>query len=67
MQKVVVLTLHTGLLTAGDDYTEQEYPLINQYLEAGYTVKQIVPVLPPTSEDDIICYSLVFVLDNRGE
>lgn len=60
MQKVIVIDTHTN--TMGNDlFNEKEFPQLNQYLEDGYTIKQIIPVT--LNSNTTYMYSLVFVLE----
>lgn len=60
MQKVIVIDTHTN--TMGNDlFNEKEFPQLNQYLEDGYTIKQIIPVT--LNSNTAYMYSLVFLLE----
>ena len=61
MQKVITVTTHTNIIDKEDKFIEKEYPKINEYLEDGYEVKQVVPVV--TNSQNSYRYSITFILD----
>ncbi|AMR30048.1 hypothetical protein A0256_00770 [Mucilaginibacter sp. PAMC 26640] len=62
MQKVV--TVHTTINNINKEkyFTEMEFPLLNQYLNEGYSVSQILPV---TADSSSYRYALTFVLNKN--
>ena len=59
-QKIV--TVHTHTNTFGENkFAEHEFPVVTKYLDDGYSVKQIVPVI--LSSTAAYMYSLTFVLE----
>ena len=61
MQKIITVTTHTNIIDKDNKYIEKEYPKINEYLEDGYEVKQVVPVV--TNSESSYMYSITFVLE----
>jgi len=64
MQKVVTVTTHTNVLDKNQTYVEREYEKINQYLQEGYVVIQLVPFT--TSAEGSFRYTLTFVLEKKS-
>ena len=60
MQKVITITTHTNIIEKENKFTEKEYPSLNKYLNEGYVVSQVVPVVP--GANTAYMYSLTFVL-----
>ena len=61
MQKVITVTTHTNIIEGDNKFVEKEYPKINAYLEDGFEVKQVVPVV--TNADNSYMYTITFVLE----
>lgn len=61
MQKVITVTTHANLTTKEDKFIETEFPILNNYLTQGYTVKNVFPVVPGSTSSYM--YSLTFVLE----
>ena len=61
MQKVIVIDTHTNTMGNSGIFKEKEFPLLNQYLEEGYIIKQVTPVNLPSSTS--FMYSIIFVLE----
>lgn len=60
MQKVITVTTHTNIM--GDaQFVENEYPVLNSYLEDGYVIINSIPALKPN--DSSYMYSITFILD----
>lgn len=58
MEKVI--TIHAEIKSGtSNNFTETEHPLLKKYLEEGFTVKTVYPVIPETGTR---CYSLTFIL-----
>ncbi|AKH96248.1 hypothetical protein [Elizabethkingia anophelis] len=61
MQKVIVIDTHMNTLGNGTIFNEKEFPQLNGYLEEGYTIKQVTPVI--LSSNPTTKYSIIFVLE----
>lgn len=59
MIKVVTVTCTTKI--SSGNFREDEYPVLNKYLEEGYWVKEVVPKV----SDQLSTYSLTFILRNE--
>lgn len=63
MQKVITITTTTNVLTKDKEHIAREYPEINEYLDVGYVVSNLVPVTLPV--EGAYKYSLTFVLSDK--
>ena len=62
MQKVITITTHTNIIgNGGKTYVANEYEEINDLLEDGYRVIQVIPI--SDGSDNSFRYSLTFVLE----
>ncbi|WP_299288463.1 hypothetical protein [uncultured Mucilaginibacter sp.] len=61
MQKVIIVNLNSREISTQFDFNEIEIPSVNDALEEGYSVSQLIPVLKQA--DVTGYYSLIFVLD----
>jgi hypothetical protein len=61
-QKVITITTTTAIDTKTDDFVETEYPVLNAYLDDGYSVQEIIPVLKPGG--DTSTYAITFLLED---
>jgi hypothetical protein len=61
MQKVITITTHTNIVSMNAEFKETEFPKLNEYLQSGYKVLQVIPV--STSSTESYMYSLTFVLE----
>jgi hypothetical protein len=61
MQKVITVTTHTNIIDKDDKFTEKEYPTLNKYLEEGYKVVQVTPIV--LNSTTAYMYSLTFLLE----
>ncbi|EKT4502414.1 hypothetical protein JE943_002436 [Flavobacterium psychrophilum] len=61
MQKVITVTTHTNIVSKNDKFTEEEYPILNKYLEEGYKVIQVTPVI--LNSVTAYMYSITFLLE----
>jgi hypothetical protein len=60
MQQVITITSRTDILKQGQDFEETEYPQIKKYLEEGYVITQVLPILKPA--DTSYRYAITFIL-----
>ncbi|SHN35292.1 hypothetical protein [Mucilaginibacter sp. OK098] len=60
MQKIVTVTSRYDIINQGEDFKESEYPKLKEYLEDGYVIAQIVPVIKPA--DTAYRYAVIFLL-----
>ena len=63
MQKVITVTTHTNIIDKDDKFTEKEYPQLNTFLEDGYKVKEVIPVI--LNSTTAYMYSLTFILEKQ--
>lgn len=61
MQKVITITTHTNIIDKEKKYTSKEYPELDELLNSGFKVIQVIPVV--TSSPESYRYSLTFVLE----
>ena len=61
MQKVITVTTHTNVIDKQEKFTEKEYPILNSYLEEGYKVISITPII--TNSTTSYMYSITFLLE----
>jgi hypothetical protein len=61
MDKIITVTTSLDLVPRDSSFVETEYPEIKKYLEDGYEVKQIIPILK-TTEDPHRRFAIVFHL-----
>jgi len=61
MQKVITITTHTNIIDKDNKFTEKEYPTLDNYLQEGYKVVQVVTAIPNSTT--AYMYSLTFVLE----
>jgi hypothetical protein len=61
MQKVITVTTHTNVIDKEEKFTEKEYPTLNKYLEEGYKVIQVTPIV--TNSNTSYMYSITFLLE----
>ncbi|MFV8335759.1 hypothetical protein ACNQF7_06680 [Flavobacterium sp. RSP29] len=61
MQKVITVTTHTNIVSKDEKFTEKEYPTLNKYLEDGYKVIQVTPVI--LNSVTAYMYSITFLLE----
>lgn len=62
-QKVISINVSSGDVKSNNSFFEYEFPLLNKYLEEGYTVKQFHQITP--SESVHSC-TLTFVLEKTN-
>jgi hypothetical protein len=61
MQKVITITTHTNIIDKDNNFTEKEYPALDNYLKDGYKVVQVVTAIPNSTT--AYMYSLTFILE----
>ena len=61
MQKVVTITSHTNIIDDKDKFIENEYPLLNEYLEDNYIIRNTIPILK--NADPSYRYAITFILE----
>lgn len=60
MQKVITITTHTNIIDDKVNFTEMEYPKLNQYLKDGYSIAETIPIIKPA--DPSYMYAITFIL-----
>lgn len=62
MQKVITITsqINTGSLL--HDFSEQEYPILNKYLENGYKITETITINNQYTSSETHYYAIVFIL-----
>ena len=60
MEKVITISSHTNIMEKDQKFNETEYPLLKKYLEEGYVIKQVIPIIKPA--DASYMYSVVFII-----
>ena len=63
MQKIITVTTHTNIIDSGNTFIEKEYPIVNKYLEEGYKVIKVTPVI--LNSTTAYMYSLTFLLEKK--
>jgi hypothetical protein len=61
MQKVVTVTTHTNIIDKDLKFTEKEYPVLDKYLQEGYKVISVTPII--TGATASYMYALTFVIE----
>lgn len=60
MQKVITVSSYASFDTNAK-FIETEYPILNNYLQDGYKVIQVVPVIKPANTTNF--HETIFVLE----
>lgn len=61
MQKVIVITSSGSLGVNKMKFLETEYPTLNEALNDGFKITQILPIIKPSTTDS--SYETIFVLE----
>jgi len=60
MNKVITISTHTNIIPEKKTFVETEYPLLNKYLEEGYTIYKMETIVKPA--DASYMFAIVFIL-----